>query len=47
MEASVKRIKEYGYTDAQLRSWQFYLQMCAATFGVSQTDVVQVELAHA
>ncbi|WP_439111815.1 class I SAM-dependent methyltransferase [Lentibacter sp.] len=47
MDASVKRIKEYGYTDAQLRSWQFYLQMCAATFAVSQTDVVQVELAHA
>lgn len=47
MEAGAKRIKEYGYSDTQLRSWQFYLQICAASFAVAQTDVVQVELAHA
>ncbi|MCV2894778.1 SAM-dependent methyltransferase [Lentibacter sp. XHP0401] len=47
MEANVKRIKQIGYSDAHLRSWQFYLQMCAAAFGMRQTDVVQVELSHA
>jgi cyclopropane-fatty-acyl-phospholipid synthase len=47
MDANVKRIKQIGYTDEHLRSWQFYLQICAASFGVKQTDVVQVELAHA
>ncbi|MBS0472983.1 MAG: class I SAM-dependent methyltransferase [Proteobacteria bacterium] len=34
--------------DAQfLRNWQFYLGICASTFAVARTDVVQVELAHA
>ena len=47
MDANVKRIKQIGYSDEHLRSWQFYLQICAASFGVKQTDVVQVELAHA
>ncbi|WP_298679629.1 cyclopropane-fatty-acyl-phospholipid synthase family protein [uncultured Lentibacter sp.] len=47
MAENTKRIKQIGYSEAHLRSWQFYLQICAASFGVKQTDVVQVELTHA
>ena len=35
-----------GYDQAFLRNWQFYLQICAASFETKQTDVVQVELQH-
>jgi len=41
------RIKKLGYDDAFLRNWHFYLGICAASFAVRQTDVVQVELKHA
>lgn len=41
------RIRRYGYDDAFLRSWRFYLDGCAATFATGRTDVVQVEYAHA
>jgi cyclopropane-fatty-acyl-phospholipid synthase len=41
------RIKTLGYDDAFLRNWHFYLSVCAASFSVDQTDVVQVELKHA
>lgn len=41
------RIRKLGYGDAFLRNWRFYLGICAASFEVGQTDVVQVELAHA
>ena len=47
MEAETPRIKGLGYNEAFLRSWRFYLGICAASFAVGQTDVVQVELAHA
>ncbi|WP_298803305.1 cyclopropane-fatty-acyl-phospholipid synthase family protein [uncultured Lentibacter sp.] len=47
MDVNAGRIKQLGYSQAHLRSWQFYLQICAASFAVRQTDVVQVELAHA
>ncbi|MCG3269555.1 cyclopropane-fatty-acyl-phospholipid synthase family protein [Yoonia sp. I 8.24] len=40
-------VKKLGYGDEFLRNWQFYLGICAASFAVEQTDVVQVELAHA
>ncbi|MEE2945454.1 MAG: cyclopropane-fatty-acyl-phospholipid synthase family protein [Pseudomonadota bacterium] len=35
-----------GYDQAFLRSWLFYLEICAASFSVKHTNVVQVELAH-
>lgn len=40
-------VKKLGYGDEFLRNWQFYLGICAGSFAVGQTDVVQVELAHA
>jgi cyclopropane-fatty-acyl-phospholipid synthase len=36
-----------GHDDAFIRNWQFYLGICAATFAIGRTDVVQMELAHA
>lgn len=42
-----KRIEGLGYGESFLRSWQFYLDACAATFSTGRTDVVQVELRHA
>ena len=45
---SVKRgIAELGHGPEFLRSWQYYLEICAASFAVGRTSVVQVELAHA
>lgn len=41
------KIRALGYDEAFLRSWKFYLQICAGSFGVRQTDVVHVKLAHA
>lgn len=41
------RIRRLGYDEGFLRNWRFYLGICAASFAVGQTDVVQVELAHA
>ena len=42
-----ERIQRLGYDARFLRSWQYYLEICAASFAVGQTNVVQVELAHA
>lgn len=41
------KIRRLGYDEGFLRSWRFYLGICAASFAVGQTNVVQVELAHA
>lgn len=41
------RIRRLGYGETFLRSWQFYLDGCAAAFTTGRCDVVQVELAHA
>ncbi|MGC8201869.1 class I SAM-dependent methyltransferase [Aliiroseovarius sp. PTFE2010] len=41
------RIEAMGLDRAFLRNWQFYLEICAASFATGQTDVVQVEIAHA
>ncbi|CUH77707.1 Cyclopropane-fatty-acyl-phospholipid synthase [Tritonibacter multivorans] len=41
------RVQKLGYDQTFLRNWQFYLQLCAGSFVAKQTDVVQVELAHA
>lgn len=47
MMAEKARILHYGYDDRFLRSWQFYLEACAATFATRRTDVVQITLSHA
>lgn len=47
MMAQAPRIKTLGYNDGFLRSWRYYLEICAAAFAVGRTDVVQVELVHA
>ncbi|WP_322866981.1 class I SAM-dependent methyltransferase [Aquicoccus sp. G2-2] len=41
------RIRRLGHDESFLRNWRYYLGICAASFAVGQTDVVQVELAHA
>lgn len=47
LDTKSDQIRRLGYDDRFLRNWRFYLQICAASFAVGQTDVVQVELAHA
>ncbi|NIZ09066.1 cyclopropane-fatty-acyl-phospholipid synthase family protein [Pseudooceanicola sp. HF7] len=47
MDAEKTRIARLGHDSAFLRSWQYYLGICAASFSVGQTDVVQVELVRA
>lgn len=45
--ARKRRIDTLGYGEAFFRNWQYYLEICAASFAVGHTNVVQVELAHA
>ncbi|WP_127115124.1 SAM-dependent methyltransferase [Shimia sediminis] len=45
--AQADRIRGLGYDDAFLRNWRYYLELCAGTFAVGQTNVLQVEMAHA
>ena len=45
MRAQENAIQALGHDQHFLRNWEFYLGICAATFAVSRTDVVQVELA--
>lgn len=47
MDAEAGRIARLGYGEAFLRSWRYYLGICAGSFEVGQTQVLQVELAHA
>lgn len=47
LDARKAEIHALGHSDAFLRNWQFYLDICAATFAIGRTDVVQVELVHA
>lgn len=48
LDAARPRLAKVGYGDEGfLRNWRYYLAICAAAFSVGQTDVVQVELAHA
>ncbi|WP_164662219.1 cyclopropane-fatty-acyl-phospholipid synthase family protein [Tropicibacter sp. Alg240-R139] len=47
LAAQKHRIQEQGYNEAFFRNWQYYLEICAASFAVGHTNVVQVELAHA
>lgn len=47
LTAQKSRISEMGYGEEFFRNWQYYLEICAASFAVGHTNVVQVELAHA
>jgi cyclopropane-fatty-acyl-phospholipid synthase len=47
LSACESEVRALGHNNAFLRNWQFYLGMCAASFAVGRTDVVQVELKHA
>lgn len=47
MLAQSPRIRRLGHDDRFLRSWQFYLESCAATFATGRADVVQVQYSHA
>jgi len=45
--AQKPRIDQLGYGESFFRNWQYYLEICAASFACGHTNVVQVELAHA
>jgi len=47
MQNAEPEIKALGHDQQFLRNWEFYLGICAATFEVARTDVVQVELVNA
>jgi len=47
LDRQADKVRKLGHDDGFLRNWRFYLSICAASFAVGQTDVVQVELAHA
>jgi cyclopropane-fatty-acyl-phospholipid synthase len=46
MEGAEAGIRALGHDQQFLRNWQFYLGICAATFELGRTDVVQVELVN-
>ena len=46
--AAEPQIRALGYDEAFLRSWRYYMQICAAAFqNQYRTNVIQVELSHA
>jgi cyclopropane-fatty-acyl-phospholipid synthase len=47
MQGAEPAIRALGHDEKFLRNWEFYLGICAATFAVARTDVVQVELINA
>ncbi|WP_417250045.1 class I SAM-dependent methyltransferase [Celeribacter sp.] len=47
LKAQREKVRRLGYSESFLRNWQYYLEICAASFATGNTDVVQVELAHA
>ena len=47
MQAQESAIRALGHDTQFLRNWEFYLGICAATFEVARTAVVQVELENA
>jgi len=47
MQEKSTEIMALGHDQQFLRNWEFYLGICAATFEVARTDVVQVELVNA
>lgn len=46
MAEAAPRIRRFGYEEAFLRGWRYYLEGCAAAFATGRTDVVQVEYSH-
>ena len=46
LESVAGRVRRLGHDERFLRNWRYYLGVCAASFAVGHTDVVQVELAH-
>ncbi len=42
-----RKISEQDFDEDFFRNWQYYLEICAASFAIGHTNVVQVELAHA
>jgi len=46
LAAQKRKITEQGYDEGFFRNWQYYLEICAASFAIGHTNVVQVELAH-
>ena len=47
LQGQESAIKALGHDQQFLRNWEFYLGICASTFEVARTDVVQVELVKA
>lgn len=47
MQEKSSEVMALGHDQQFLRNWQFYLGICAASFNVARTDVVQVELVNA
>jgi cyclopropane-fatty-acyl-phospholipid synthase len=47
LEAAAPRITALGHGEKFLRTWRYYLAICAASFTTGAADVVQVELRHA
>jgi cyclopropane-fatty-acyl-phospholipid synthase len=47
MRARESEIMALGHNQAFLRNWQFYLEICAASFAVERASVIQIEFSHA
>lgn len=47
LATAAPRILALGHGERFLRTWRYYLGICAASFATGRADVVQVELAHA
>ena len=47
LKAKKQKISDLGYGDEFFRNWQYYLEICAASFAIGHTNVVQVEMQHA
>jgi cyclopropane-fatty-acyl-phospholipid synthase len=47
MQEKSAEVMALGHDQQFLRNWEFYLGICAASFNVARTDVVQVELVNA
>lgn len=41
------KVHGLGFNESFFRNWQYYLEICAASFAVGHTNVTQVEMAHA
>ncbi len=47
LKARKAKIHEQGFDESFFRNWQFYLEICAASFAVGHINVTQIEMAHA